>query len=216
MVIINGSSSTSHRGSRSCQVRGDPGTNRVQTTSPNTSQRQPISTNISAAHRSSRPLKPWSASSQRRYISQRNATQPKHALAGRAGLRDARPPARAGLGRCGQGVGSRRPPPGLPRGAPGAEPYEVAAGRVEGCPRGAAWSGYARSTGSHTAPSVQDHPWSLGMQKRITTSNTSGCWFKSGEHTEMSRWGPLGDHTFCAEADDPHVGRSCARRLHPG
>ena len=35
----------------------------------------------------------------------------KGALAGRADLRDDRPPARAGLGRCGQGGASRRSPP---------------------------------------------------------------------------------------------------------
>jgi hypothetical protein len=27
-------------------------------------------------------------------------------------------------------------------------------------------------------------------------------------------WGPLGDHTPCARADDLHVNHSCARRLH--
>ncbi len=47
-------------------------------------------------------------------------------------------------------------PPGLPHGDPGAELHEVVAGRVEGCPRVAAWSGYVRSTGCHTSPSVQD------------------------------------------------------------
>jgi hypothetical protein len=92
------------QGSRSCQGRGDPGTNRVQTTSPNTSQRQPLSTNVSAAHRPSRPPKPWSASPQRRYISKRSATE-QNALAGRADLRDDRPPARARLGRVRAGCG---------------------------------------------------------------------------------------------------------------
>jgi hypothetical protein len=86
--------------SRSCQVRGDPGTNRVQTTSPNTSQHQPTFPQLTGPldHQS-----PGSAFFQRRYISKRSTAQTKHALAGRAGLQDDRPPARAGLGRCGQG-----------------------------------------------------------------------------------------------------------------
>ncbi len=45
--------------------------------------------------------------------------------------------------------------PGLPHGDPGAELPEALAGRVEGCPRLAARSGSARSTGCHS-PSVQD------------------------------------------------------------
>ncbi|MCA1695947.1 MAG: hypothetical protein LC749_15155, partial [Actinobacteria bacterium] len=43
-------------------------------------------------------------------------------------------------------------PPGLPRGDPGTELTEVAAGRIEGCPRIAARSGSARSTGCPTTP----------------------------------------------------------------
>jgi hypothetical protein len=47
-------------------------------------------------------------------------------------------------------------PPGLPHGDPGTELTEVAAGRIEGCPRIAARSGSARSTGCPTNPSVHD------------------------------------------------------------
>ena len=39
-------------------------------------------------------------------------------------------------------------------------PEATTAGHVEGCPRVAARSGYASSTGCHPAPSAQDHPWS--------------------------------------------------------
>ncbi|MGH3808239.1 MAG: hypothetical protein ACRDRU_16780 [Pseudonocardiaceae bacterium] len=51
------------------------------------------------------------ACTQRRYISKRSTDHTRHALAGRASLRDSRPPTRAELGRGGQGVAPRRPPP---------------------------------------------------------------------------------------------------------
>ncbi len=43
-------------------------------------------------------------------------------------------------------------PEGLPHGAPGAELPEAPGSHAESCPRIAAWSGYARPTGRHTAP----------------------------------------------------------------
>jgi hypothetical protein len=82
--------------------------------------------------------------------------QPKPALAGRADLRDDQPQEPLRLSRGGQGVSSHRSPRGLPHGSPGAEPDDARTGSVEGCPRAAVWSGYARSTGRHTSPSVQD------------------------------------------------------------
>ena len=45
-------------------------------------------------------------------------------------------------------------PRGLPRDDPGAELHEARRGSVEGCPRAAAWSGCARSTGCRTSPVV--------------------------------------------------------------
>lgn len=53
-----------------------------------------------------------------------------------------------GLG--GQRVASRQPPRGLPHRIPGAEPDDACVGTAEGCPRAAARSGCARSTGCHT------------------------------------------------------------------
>ncbi len=49
-------------------------------------------------------------------------------------------------------------PQGLPHGDPGAALPAALTGRVEGCPRVAARSDSARSTGCPTSPSVQDHP----------------------------------------------------------
>jgi hypothetical protein len=46
----------------------------------------------------------------------------------------------------------RLPSKGLPRGSPGAERHNAHTGLVEGCPRTAAWSSFARPTGCHTAP----------------------------------------------------------------
>ena len=63
-------------------------------------------------------------------------------------------------GGAGPGVDRVWHPIDLPQGyhttARGQSYPKIAAGRVEGCPRAAVWSGYARSTGCHTAPSVQD------------------------------------------------------------
>ena len=47
-------------------------------------------------------------------------------------------------------------PQGLPHGSQGAEPENAHAGIVEGCPRAAVRSGYARLTGYHTTHDVQD------------------------------------------------------------
>lgn len=129
-------------------------------TPPNVDQRP----QRSPGHRPSRPPRPWPAFSQPRYISKRSAAQTKHALAGRAGLRDG--PTSAEPGSVGwRGVASRRPPRGLPRDSPGARLPSSAGGGEGWCPRGATRLGYARSTGCHTAPSVQNHQWSPEIKK---------------------------------------------------
>ncbi len=131
------------------------GTNRVQIPSPDTGQRRPTSPNVPAGQRLSRRSKTWPAFSQRRYISYRSANQSKHALAGRADLRDGRPQSRAALGGVtGCGIPSISPRATTRR--PGGRARRCISVRVEGCPRVAAWSGYARSTGCHSSPSVQD------------------------------------------------------------
>jgi hypothetical protein len=98
-----------------------PGTNRVQTASPNTTQRRPTSTSVFAGERPFRPLKPWSASSQRRYINKRSTARPHHALAGLScsyvksvSARDQERPSPGGLVCRDGGASSRRPPGGLP------------------------------------------------------------------------------------------------------
>ncbi len=94
-------------------------------------------------------------SSQPRYISKRSTAQTRHALAGRADLRDGRPRARAGPGLGGLGVASRRPPHRATTRRPGGRATRGLAGRVEGCPRAAARSDSARSTGRHTDPACK-------------------------------------------------------------
>ena len=77
------------------------------------------------------------------------------ALAGQAGLRDGQAQGRRDwVGE--QGVASRRPPQGLPRGGPGAELHGAHTSCVEGCPWAAAWSDCVKPTGRHTNPDVQD------------------------------------------------------------
>jgi hypothetical protein len=49
-------------------------------------------------------------------------------------------------------VASRRPPRGLPPGAPGASMASSAGGGAGCCPRGTGWSGCARPTGCHPVP----------------------------------------------------------------
>jgi hypothetical protein len=71
-----------------------------------------------------------------------------------------------GWARCGIPSTSR----GLPRGIPGAEPDDARAGSVEGCPRDAAWSGCARSTGCHTNRSVQDRLLGPSPGRRMSRS----------------------------------------------
>jgi hypothetical protein len=86
---------------------------------------------------------------QRRYISKRSPVHTKHALAGRAGLRDGRHQRQARLG----GWAGRGIPPTSPRATtrlPGGRPDNPARGEQGCCPRGAAWSGDARTTGCHT------------------------------------------------------------------
>jgi hypothetical protein len=97
-------------------------------------QRQPISTNISAAHRPPRSPKPWPMSSQRRYISKRS-TRPKQSMPSPGGQVSGMTGHQRGRGWA--GVDRVGHPADLPT-----------------------WSGYARSTGCPTAPSMQDHPWS--------------------------------------------------------
>jgi hypothetical protein len=89
-------------------------------------------------------------------------------------------------------VASPRSPGGLPHASPGAEPDDAHTSSVEGCPRAAAWSGCARSTGCHDSPSVQDRL--LGPSPGRRTSRSSE---KPGEvakafllvnSTASSRW----------------------------
>ncbi len=68
-------------------------------------------------------------------------------------------------------MASPRPPGGLPHASPGAEPDDAHTSSVEGCPRAAAWSGCARSTGCHASPSVQDRL--LGPSPGRRTSRSS-------------------------------------------
>ncbi len=65
-----------------------------------------------------------------------SGAQPKHALAGRADLRDGRPRTHGGLGGRGQGEVSRRSPQGLPPGAPGAILAHSAGGWQQTLPPG--------------------------------------------------------------------------------
>ena len=60
-------------------------------------------------------------------------------------------PRTAATGQVGRDVASPRSPGGLPHASPGAEPDDAHTSSVEGCPRAAAWSGCARSTGCHPA-----------------------------------------------------------------
>jgi hypothetical protein len=139
------------------------GTNRVQTALTDATQRRPTSPTFPQTTGHPDDQSPGRRSPSR--TTSPNAARPKQSMPSPGGqisrmTGHQRERGRAG---CGQGGASRRPPPGLlPRGDPGAEPHEAAAGRVEGCPRAASRSGYARSTGCPTAPSVQDHPWSSG------------------------------------------------------
>jgi hypothetical protein len=119
----------------------------------------PTPTNVTRRSRRSPAIpttKALTGVSQPRYISYRSADQPNMPspggqISGMAGHQ--RGPR---LGRVDRVWHPIDLPPGLPRGDPGAELPEVVAYRVEGCPRVAAWSDYARSTGCHTRPSVQD------------------------------------------------------------
>jgi hypothetical protein len=52
-------------------------------------------------------------------------------------------------------------PGGLPHVGPGAEPDDARADSVEGCPRADVWSGCARSTGCHTAPTCKIDLWAV-------------------------------------------------------
>lgn len=91
---------------------------------------------------------------------ERNTAHQTTALAGRASLRDGQPTEQAALGRVADRVWHPVDlPSGLPHGAPGAELPQAITGRVEGCPRDTARSDSVRSTGCHTAPSVQDQQW---------------------------------------------------------
>jgi hypothetical protein len=59
--------------------------------------------------------------------------------------------------RQGLGVASHRPPQGLPRAAPGASQQARPAAGKDVAPGPARGRGYARPTGRHTTPRVQDH-----------------------------------------------------------
>jgi hypothetical protein len=98
------------------------------------------------------------------YRRERGGVQSRNALAGRAGLRDGRPRTRAGwvgVDRVGHPADLPEGYHALPRGqAWHARP--VADSKC--CPRGTAWSGYARSTGCPTGLSVQDHQVAAGQR----------------------------------------------------
>jgi hypothetical protein len=81
-----------------------------------------MSPGIPAAHRTFRPLRPWSAFSLPRYISKHSTTQTQHALAGRADLRDGRHQRQSRRGGGWQGGASRRPPQGATTRRPGGTP----------------------------------------------------------------------------------------------
>jgi hypothetical protein len=139
---------------------GGPGTSWIQAVPPNVTRRARRPPAVPTA-------KPMAGVSKRRCISKcsattsttQNAPSPGGQVSGMAGI-SAKPSSVGWLG-----VASLRPPGGLPRGFPGAGLASSAGGWVGCCLRGAAWSGYARPTGCHTAPSVQDHQWSPGIGK---------------------------------------------------
>jgi hypothetical protein len=155
-----------------------PGTNQYKLAT----RHQSTLTNIIQRSRrtlAGQPSKPWSAFSQPRYISKRSTTRPHHALAGRAVLRDGR--AQESL-RLGLGEQVWHPAgliQGLPHDSPGAEPHDARAGSVEGCPWAAAWSGCARPTGCHRAPTCKiceclapSRSWSRNTLQGIRCSAT--------------------------------------------
>jgi len=62
---------------------------------------------------------------------------------------------------------------------PGAEPDDARAGSVEGCPRAAVWSGCARSTRCHTAPTckiIGDKARPLRSPVEKAPDRESGAW----------------------------------------
>ena len=80
------------------------------------------------------------------------------ALAGRAGLRDGWPKRQAGPRGPGVGCGIPSTSPRATTRCPGGKPGKLDGCWQGGCPRGTAWSGYARPMGCHTSLSVlRDH-----------------------------------------------------------
>ena len=156
---------------RSCQVRRRPGTNRIgykphHPTPPNLDQRHPTFPQATGHPGHQGPGRRSTSRATSASAVPQPANQMLPRRAGRvSGMADtsAKPVRWGGLG-----VASRRPPRGLPRGSPGARLASSTGGEEGWCPRGAAWSGYARSTGCHTASSAQDHQWLPGIEG-ITT-----------------------------------------------
>jgi hypothetical protein len=96
-------------------------------------------------------------------------------------------------------VGRVRHPADLPEGyhtAPQGQSWTRPAGCcVEGCPRGAAWSGCARSTGCRTSPSVQDHRWARSSRRpgghachpaRLSVTDDSSRGHVSARHVALA------------------------------
>jgi len=102
-----------------------------------------------------------------------------------------------------QGAASRRPPGGLPRDDPGAELHEVGSRLSEGCPRAAARTGDARSTGCRTSPAwLPSLSWAARHGRRgwaapgVRSLAHGGCPFTGGPWgrgvTWLRVWGARG------------------------
>jgi hypothetical protein len=153
---------------RSCQASGGgPGTNRVQT--PPTNATQPLSLDVPAGYRPSRALRPWSAFCQLRYITKRsmisaNMPSPGGQISGIAGT--SFKPGSGGGGRVWYPVNLPQGYHAAPQGQSSPRRPPVASRAAPGAPRGRA---HARSTGYHTAPSVQDRHWLPGIERHHDT-----------------------------------------------
>jgi hypothetical protein len=149
---------------------GGPRTNRVQAIPPNVDQRHPTFPQVTGHpdRKSLVGVLPAALHHQARCGPDQNMPSPGGQASGMAGYK---------CGGAGPGVDRVwHPidlPPGLPHDGPGAELHEAITSCVEGCPRAVVWSGYARPTGCHTSPSVQDHPWSSASSGRYS------CWITS-------------------------------------
>jgi hypothetical protein len=127
------------------------GTNRIQTASPNNTQRQQAPLQVDDRSATKALVGIVAAA-----LHQQTQHDPhNHALAGRAGLRDGQSQELLRLGRVDRVWHLVDLPQGLPHGSPGAELDDARTGHVEGCPRAAVWSGCAKPTRCHTAPACK-------------------------------------------------------------